>query len=205
MKPLRVGVLASGAGTTLQALLDAQIGGDFTVVLAISNNSDSGAMKRATQAHVPTLHLSGVTHPDAAISDAAMADALTAADAELVVTAGYLKLVGPATLRRFAGRIINTHPSLLPAHGGQGMYGDRVHAAVLSAGDAVSGPTVHLVTDDYDQGPVVAQAQVQVFAEDSVESLRLRVQQAEVALLLDVVSGFARDRSSLPSASLKLA
>jgi phosphoribosylglycinamide formyltransferase-1 len=141
---------------------------------------------------VPTAHLSSVTHPDPAALDAAVLAALDAAGTDLVVLAGYMKKLGPLTLAAYDGRVVNVHPALLPAYGGQGMYGDRVHAAVLADGAAVSGATVHLVTAGYDEGPVLAQVEVPVEPDDSVETLRARVQAAEKRLLVEWLSEWSR-------------
>ena len=160
----RLAVLASHGGTTLQAIIDAcesdQIPAD--VVLVISNNSSSGAFERARRHRIESFHISGRTHPEAGAEDNAIADALNSAKPDWIVLAGYMKRLGSRTLERFAGQVINTHPSLLPRHGGQGFYGDRVHAAVLAAGEERSGATVHLVNGDYDRGQILAQTEVPV-------------------------------------------
>jgi phosphoribosylglycinamide formyltransferase 1 len=184
-RPVRIALLASGTGSTAAAIMDAAgrtVAG--TVCLVISNNSGSGALAHARERGVPTRHLSGVTHPDPADLDAAMLAALEEADADLVVLAGYMKKLGPRTLARWAGQVVNTHPALLPAYGGVGMYGDRVHAAVLADGASETGASVHVVTAEYDEGPVLARAVVPVEPDDDVASLRTRVQAAEKSLLL---------------------
>src|SRR5262245_62303011 len=167
---LNIGVLASHRGTVLQAVLDACAQRELPacVAVTISNNSDSGALERAARANVPCRHLSGKTHPDVLALDSAIADTLTGYHCDVVLLAGYMKKLGPVTLTRFGGRILNTHPSLLPRHGGLNMYGQKVHAAVLQARDTVTGVTIHLVESDYDTGPVIAQREVPVAADDSV-------------------------------------
>ena len=125
-----------------------------------------------------------------------MLEVLVQAKAEFVLLAGFLKKVGPSVLAAFNGRIINTHPALLPKFGGQGMYGRRVHEAVLAAGEAQSGVSVHLVTGEYDSGPVIAQATVQVHREDTVRTLSERVQVAERALLIETLQAVACGRLS---------
>ncbi len=112
---------------------------------------------------------------------------LEAASIDWIVLAGFLKKVGPRVLSRYAGRILNTHPSLLPKFGGQGRYGRRVHEAVLAAGERVTGVSVHLVTAEYDDGPVVAQAEVPVYLADDVESLADRVRIREKALIIETL------------------
>lgn len=182
----RIAILASGTGSTAAAIMDAA-GSTIAarVALVISNNSGSGALAHARERGVPTRHLSGVTHPDPAVLDAAMLTALVESRAHLVVLAGYMKKLGPRTLAAFPGLVVNTHPALLPAYGGQGMYGDRVHAAVLADGARQTGASVHVVTSEYDEGPVLARVTVPVEPDDDVASLRARVQAAEKKLLLD--------------------
>lgn len=109
--------------------------------------------------------------------------ALTRYSIDLVVTAGYLKKIGPRTLRAYQQRIINIHPALLPRHGGPGMYGAAVHQAVLDAGDQTTGPSVHYVTPDYDVGPVIARTEIPVLPGDTAESLAARVLPQEHVLL----------------------
>jgi phosphoribosylglycinamide formyltransferase-1 len=190
---MRVAVLASGEGTTLQALIDARRPPPraFDVVLVISNNRDAGALRRARQAGIPVAHRSGMTHPDADALDRSILDELTIARVDLVVLSGYLKLVGPQVLNRYHRRIINTHPSLLPRHGGRGMHGRRVHEAVLAARDAVTGVSIHRVDAEYDSGEVIAQAQLPVGSDDTVETLTDRVQALERQFLCATLARIA--------------
>lgn len=183
---MRIAVLASHTGTTLQAVLDA-CGShvlDARVVLVISNNSGSTALTRARAAGIPTAHLSATTHPKAGELDAAMVQALRAANADWVLLAGYMRKLGPAVLTAYAGRILNTHPALLPKYGGPGFYGRRVHQAVLDAGERETGATVHLVEEEYDSGPILAQVRVPVRASDDVSTLEERVKAAERKLII---------------------
>lgn len=186
---MKIGVLASHGGTTLQAIIDAIAIRTLNARIAvlISNNSRSGAMERARAAGIPTVHISGTTHPDDGERDRAIRDALQTAGAELVVLAGYMKPLGELTLSAFDGRIINTHPSLLPKFGGAGFFGIRVHTAVIDAGESVTGASVHLVRGDYDTGPVIARCELPVLPGDTPESLQERVKPAEQALLVDVL------------------
>ena len=196
---LRIAILASHEGTVLQAVLDAtqdhSLGAQVNVV--ISNNSDSGALRRARQACVPTVHLSARTHPDAADLDLAMARLLAERHTNLVLLAGYMKRLGPITLGEFAGRIVNTHPSLLPKYGGRGYYGRRVHEAVLANGDAETGATVHYVDGDYDTGQIIAQTRIEVRPDDTVGGLEARVKRCEREQLLDTLRTLARERSAI--------
>lgn len=192
--PLRIGVLASGEGTTLQAILDACAAGEISarVVLVASNNGGSGALRRAREAGAAALHLSNKTHPAPGELDAAITGALEAERVQVVMLAGYMKKLEPLVLERFQGRILNTHPALLPKFGGHGMYGMRVHEAVLQAGEAESGPSVHLVDAEYDTGRVLAQAKVPVLAGDSAETLAARVQERERRLVVEVLGQVAQ-------------
>ena len=196
---MRLGVLASHEGTTLQALIDASTARTLParIVTVIGNNAEAGALRRAAAAGIATHHLSGVTHPDPGALDAAICGALTEHAVDLVVLAGYMKKLGPRTLACFRGRIVNTHPALLPKFGGQGMYGMHVHRAVLAAGDTTTGASVHLVDAEYDTGRIVAQCEVDVRAGDTPETLAARVQQHERALLVDVLTRVAEGRLRL--------
>jgi phosphoribosylglycinamide formyltransferase-1 len=192
----KLGVLASHRGSNFQAILDACSDGRLmaTVVIAISNNSRSEALVRAHRSGIATQHISAVTHPSEMLRDNAIKRALEDAGVDLVVTAGYMKKLGPKTLKQFEGRIINVHPSLLPKYGGQGMHGDRVHRAVLANGDAESGLTVHLVDSEYDTGPILSQRRVPVLPNDSVETLAGRIIKEEhdllVGTLIDLLASF---------------
>ena len=191
---MRVGVLASHGGSILQAVIDATRSGALPadVAIVISNNSRANALKRARAHAIPSSHLSGRTHPDPAELDAAIDAALTDARVEWVLLAGYMKQLGPRVLERFRNRILNTHPSLLPKFSGPGFFGRHVHAAVLEAGETETGATVHLVENDYDSGPILAQVRVPVRQADTVETLEERVKTAErklvVATLMELSS-----------------
>lgn len=192
---MKLGILASHTGTNFQAILDACQSGllQSQVAVVISNNSKSPALQRARSAQLPTHHLSSVTHPDPTDLDRAMVSTLQEYHVGLVVMAGYMKRLGPEMLSYYAGRIINVHPALLPKFGGKGMYGSRVHEAVMKSGDRETGVTIHLVDSNYDTGPIIAQTRVQVLANDSAESLAARVLKREhnfyVETLTKIVSG----------------
>lgn len=193
---MQIGILASHGGTVLQAIIDAAEGPfpELEPSVVISNNSASGALARAVRHGIRALHLSGQTHPEPELLDRAIADGLSESGADLVFLAGYMKKLGPRTLERFAGRILNTHPSLLPRFGGRGMYGDRVHQAVLDAGETRSGVSVHLVDEGYDTGPVVAQAEVPVQPDDTLETLSERVRARERLLVVETLVAVAHGR-----------
>ncbi|HVL49993.1 MAG TPA: phosphoribosylglycinamide formyltransferase [Actinomycetota bacterium] len=192
---MRLAILASHGGSNMQAIIDATRSGALAgeVVAVIGNNAGSMAATRARNEGIPFHHLSGKTHPEFHELDAEICRVLVEAGVDLVVLAGYMKKVGPATIGRFAGRILNIHPALLPKFGGVGMYGERVHQAVLDAGDAVTGVTIHLVDDEYDRGPVIAQCEVEVLEGDDVPKLAARVLEREhefyVETLCRIASG----------------
>jgi len=183
--PVRVAVFVSGGGTNLQALLDALHDSPIArVTRVISNRPDAGALARARRAGVTTTVLRDPSDP---------AEVLSAlADAQLVVLAGYLKLVHASVVARFKGRMINIHPALLPDFGGPGMYGQRVHEAVLASGAKESGATVHFVDEEFDRGAIIAQEKVPVRKGDTAETLAARVLEAEHRLLPQVVLDLAR-------------
>ena len=184
--PVRLAVLASGGGSNLQALLDhldVSSPRRAEVALVLSNRPDAGALQRARARGVDARVLASHEDGDALLQ------LLRDADIGLVVLAGYLKLVPAAVTRAYRGRVLNVHPALLPAFGGPGMYGRRVHQAVLDAGVRVSGPTVHFVDDVYDRGAIVAQW--------PVPSLAARVLTAEHALFPRVVEAVAAGRLAL--------
>lgn len=187
--PARVAVLVSGSGTNLQALLDRYNLGDdgaARVVRVIGSREGLRAFDRARAAGVDTAVIEG--HDE---DGGRLRAELRAAAADLVVLAGYLRLVPAPVVRARRGRMINVHPALLPSFGGRGMYGRRVHEAVLASGVRVSGPTVHFVDEEYDQGPIIAQWPVPVKEDDGPGDLAARVLRHEHRLLPRVVSGLA--------------
>lgn len=184
-QPVRVAVLVSGGGTNLQALLDALHDSPLArVARVISNRPDAGALERARRATVPATVLRDANDP---------AELLAALhDAHLVVLAGYMKLVPAPVVARFRGRMINIHPALLPDFGGPGMYGQRVHEAVLASGAKESGATVHFVDEAFDRGEIIAQERVRIVSGDTPDMLAARVLEAEHRLLPRVVLELAR-------------
>jgi formyltetrahydrofolate-dependent phosphoribosylglycinamide formyltransferase len=191
MTRARIGVLASGGGSNLQAILDhlAALGearhGD--VVLVGSNRPDAGALARAERAGIPRVVLRSPHTPDGLDLGAALA----AHQVELVALAGYMRLVPPDVTAAYRGRMLNVHPALLPEFGGPGMYGPRVHRAVLEAGATLSGPSVHFVDEVYDHGALIAQWPVPVLPHDDAQSLAARVLRAEHLLYPRVVGAVA--------------
>ncbi|MEW6751909.1 MAG: phosphoribosylglycinamide formyltransferase [Candidatus Latescibacterota bacterium] len=190
---LRLGFLASHGGTNMQAIIDACREGRLQAEprVAISNNSNSGALERARREGITACHLSSATHPDPAALDGAILGALRCHEVEVVCLAGYMRKLGPRTLAAYRNRVLNIHPALLPRFGGKGFYGERVHQAVLAAGETESGPTVHLVDGRYDHGPILAQTRVPVLPEDTVETLAARVLAQEHRIYADTLQRIA--------------
>jgi len=190
-----LGFLASGRSSNMQAIIDACRGGqlDCRPAVVISNNPDSGALERARKAGIPGYHLSRNTHPAPEDLDRTIMATLRRHGVDLVVLAGYMKKVGPEVLEAYRHRIVNIHPALLPKFGGVGMYGMKVHEAVIAAGERETGVTVHLVNDEYDTGSVLAQRAVPVAPDDTAESLATRVIEVEHVLYVEtlqkIVSG----------------
>jgi phosphoribosylglycinamide formyltransferase-1 len=187
----RVAVLASGTGTTFAALADASGAPRFNakVVLLIVSRAEVPAAALARDRDVAHLVIDEKTIGTER-ADQEILKALLRYRVDLVVLAGYLRKIGPQTLKAFAGRMINTHPAPLPRFGGEGMYGEHVHRAVLESGVTASAATVHLVDSDYDSGPVIAERLVPIEAGDDIASLRERVQAAERDVLIQTVGGW---------------
>ena len=192
MRPLRLVVLLSGGGRTLLNLLDAVRAGRLSaqVTLVLSSRRDAAGVPRAAAAGLPVEILRPRDFPDAAAFSAAQAERIRRERPDLVIMAGYLVHWPPPTELR--GRVLNIHPALLPRHGGKGLYGEHVHAAVLAAGERESGCTVHVVDDEYDHGPVVAQSRVPVKPGDTVETLAARVFAAECATYPEAIAAYAK-------------
>ena len=196
---MKIGILASGSGTNLQAIIDACKTGELRaeVSVIISNNSSSGALERGRQHGISTMHLSLVTHRNPLDLDRAMHDALRSHGVDYVLLAGYMKKLGGRTLSAFENRILNIHPALLPSFGGKGMFGIRVHEAVLKAGARMSGATVHLVTERYDEGPILNQRSVSVIESDSAALLQKRVLAVEHALFVETIQNLQSGRTAI--------
>ncbi|HEX4128457.1 MAG TPA: phosphoribosylglycinamide formyltransferase [Pirellulales bacterium] len=177
--PVRLAVLISGGGTTLRNLLEKIADGelDARIELVISSNPQAGGLAIAAEAGVPTQVFERRDYTSDAAYGEAVFGACRAVAPHLVVMAGFLKFTPVPD--DFTGRVLNIHPSLIPAFCGQGMYGLRVHQAVLDAGARVTGCTVHFVDNQYDHGPIILQRQVPVLDDDTPETLAARVFAAE--------------------------
>jgi len=189
-----IGFMASGAGSNFQVILDRIAQGDLAGVspeFLITNNSKSGAAEKARLAGIACYHISSVTHADSAALDQAMVDVVRKHGIELLVLVGYMKKVPDALLAALPDRVINVHPALLPSFGGPGLWGARVHEAVVQAGVRVSGPTIHFVDGDYDHGRIIAQRAVSIDSSESPEDVGAKVLQVEHDLYWRVIKAFA--------------
>lgn len=195
---LKLGFLSSRNGSSFRAILAAIDAGalEAEARLLVSNNRKSGALAFAQARGVP--HLCIPTERDPAAADLALRDALAGAGAELVVLSGYLRKLGPATLARYHNRIINIHPGLLPEFGGEGMYGRRVHEAVIAAGAPLSGATIHLVDEEYDRGPVLARRELVLEPGETVDSLEARITTLEPLFFVETLTAIAAGDLVLP-------
>lgn len=163
VEKFRICVFASGRGSNLQAIIESVERGnlDCQIVFVLSNNSDSGALEIARSKNIPAIHLSEKKFHKSNFEDSLM-DLLDRYRPDLIVLAGYMKLVPLSVIRKYENRIINIHPALLPKFGGKGMYGMNVHNAVFYSGEKVSGVTVHLVNENYDEGKVIYQETIDI-------------------------------------------
>ena len=183
---MNLGILASHRGTNFQAIIDACNEGilNAKITVAISNNSNALALGRAKEAGIPAFHLSGNTHPGPNELDSAILETLTSHDVDLVVLVGYLKKLGTRTLAHFDHRIVNIHPALLPSYGGKGMFGTKIHQAVLDNKENETGITMHYVDGEYDTGDIIAQVRVPVSESDTVSALEKKILQHEHQFLI---------------------
>lgn len=199
---LALGFLASGNGSSAQAIVDAIEAGGLAAEarLMVSNLKTAPALDFAREHGIPALCIPTKADPEAA--DRGLAEAMAAHGVEMIVLSGYLRRLGPETLDRYAGRIINIHPGPLPAFGGQGMYGRRVHEAVLAAGVRESGIVIHLVDEEYDHGPTVAARAIPVMPGDTTDDLEARVRAAEPGFFVETLQRIAKGELALPSSAV---
>ena len=195
---LKLGFLASGNGSSARSIIGAIRAGSLAAEarLLVSNNRSAPALAFAAEAGVPALAIATQADPEAA--DARLAEEMVSRGVELIVLSGYLRQLGPRTLQRFEGRILNIHPGPLPQFGGHGMYGRRVHEAVIAAGVAQSGICIHLVDEEYDRGPVIARCDVPVAPGDTAETLEARVTGLEPAFFVETLQRIAEGVLTLP-------
>lgn len=193
MPKLSIAVFASGGGTNLQSLIDSSKEGVFDgeITAVISNNSGAYALDRARNAGIATYHISGKKYPERDRFVDEILKNLEKYNINLIVLAGYMKLLPIEVVRKYRNRILNIHPALLPKYGGKGMYGINVHKAVIKSGDKISGATVHFVDEIFDHGVILIQRTVPVLPGDDPETLAARVLKVEHKILPEALSMFA--------------
>lgn len=194
----RIVVLASGSGSNFQAILQAIDRGEVyaEVVRLIASRPAIGAIEKASNANIPSIVIQRKQFDDPDAFENALLTEISSAKPDLIVLAGYLVQIPVSVIRAFENRIINIHPSLLPDFGGKGYYGQKVHDAVITAGKSESGCTVHLVTENYDEGPILAQSKVPVLPGDTQDSLASRVLTEEHKLLPKTIQTILKNRNS---------
>jgi phosphoribosylglycinamide formyltransferase 1 len=193
---MNIAVFASGRGSNFQAILNAIDAGllPARVVVLISNKSDAGAMEIARAHTISTQHISQKMFSSEGTLADAMLEVLEKNHTEFIALSGYLKKIPAQVIRQYRNRIVNIHPALLPSFGGEGMYGHRVHEAVIASGEKVSGATVHLVDEEYDRGPIVLQKIVTIAPEDTPETLAAKVLKIEHEIFPLALKAFAEGR-----------
>ncbi len=200
---VNISVLVSGGGTNFQAVIDGVENGSLPgarIVQVISSSSSAFSLERAKKHRIKSRVIGKENYPDLEQRMDAVLSALLAEKTDLVVLAGYMSVLGPQVIQAFSGRIINIHPSLIPKYCGKGFYGKRVHQAVLSAGETVTGATVHFVDEGVDTGQIILQEEVPVEAGDTADTLAARVLVTEHKILTEAVRRMI-DRISSEKAS----
>lgn len=197
---LNIAVFASGKGSNFRAIQSAILSGSIhkaKIDLVISNNSDAGALAAAREYGIPAVHLSRKQFSSDDEFNVAIMRTLEEHGVNFIVLAGYMKKIDPSIIQRFRNRILNIHPALLPAFGGSGMYGMRVHEAVIAQNAYITGATVHLVDEEYDHGAIVLQRTIAVMPDDTPETLAAKVQSIEHELYPEAIRLFAEGQISI--------
>ncbi|WP_198407760.1 phosphoribosylglycinamide formyltransferase [Thermotoga profunda] len=196
MNILKVGILASGNGTNLQTIIDKSEKKELPVrvVVVISDKPDAYALQRASKHSIPTFVVKPRDFADKVSYEQKMIDILKSHDVELVVLAGFMKILSPHFIGAFRNRIINIHPSLIPAFCGKDFYGMKVHQAVIDSGVKITGATVHFVDENVDAGPIIIQKAIEVKDNDTAETVALKVHQIEHQILPEAIRLFAEGK-----------
>ena len=195
---MKIAVFVSGGGTNLQAIIDQIKDGrlkNVEISIVIASNDSAYALQRAADNNIPSAVMRVKSFASREEWDDAVIEKLRESGAELIVLAGYLSLLGPKTVKAFSNRIINIHPALIPSFCGKGMYGIKPHEAALARGVKVSGATVHLVNENYDEGPILLQKCVDILPDDTPEVLQKRImKECEQVILPKAISLFAEGK-----------
>jgi formyltetrahydrofolate-dependent phosphoribosylglycinamide formyltransferase len=206
MSRLRIAFFVSGNGTLFETLASRCQSGDLNAdpALVLSSDPQAPALERARRLKIPSCVIQRSNFSTGEEFSEAILSELNSHEVNFVCLAGYLKLVPPRIVREFKNRMLNIHPALLPAFGGKGMYGRRVHEAVLESGARISGATVHMVDNEYDRGPIILQRPVFVHFDDTAESLEKRVHAVEHDLYVEAVRLFADNRIEVSGRRINL-
>lgn len=196
--------MVSGRGTNLQAIIDATERKEIRakVAVVISNIRNAYALKRAEKHNIPAIFIDHRKFPDRESFERTLVKELKKYKVNLVLLAGFMRILSPYFIREYKNRIMNIHPALLPAF--KGLYGGKVHKAVLESGAKFSGPTVHFVTEDVDGGPIILQKVVPVYDDDTPESLAKRVLEKEHEVYPEAVKLFAENRLKIEGKRVKI-
>jgi len=193
----KIAVLASGSGSNLQSLIDKIHKKEGIICVVISDRKNAYALTRAQQAGIDAIHISRLKHKSDEEFDKEILDVLKKYDAEAVVLAGYLKILTPLLIDAYKNKIINIHPSLIPAFCGDGFYGMRVHKAVYEKGVKITGATVHFVDHGIDSGPIIMQKATEILHNDSPEDIQKKVLAIEHEILAVSVKLFLNDKTEI--------
>ncbi|HEY8541794.1 MAG TPA: phosphoribosylglycinamide formyltransferase [Pseudothermotoga sp.] len=196
MNILKVGILASGNGTNLQTIIDKSERKELPVrvVVVISDKPDAYALQRASKHSIPAFVVKPRDFANKISYEQKMIDILKSHDVELVVLAGFMKILSPHFIGAFRNRIINIHPSLIPAFCGKDFYGMKVHQTVIDSGVKITGATVHFVDENVDAGPIIIQKAIEVKDNDTAETIALKVHQIEHQILPEAIRLFAEGK-----------
>jgi phosphoribosylglycinamide formyltransferase 1 len=200
LQKVRIAVLVSGGGTNLQTIIDSALIGDINgeIAVVISDRKNAYALERAKKHGIKAVYIDRNNCAERLMQE------LKDMEIELLILAGYLSILGSEIVRAYEGRIINIHPSLIPAFCGKGFYGEKVHKAAVEYGVKVSGATVHFVDEGTDSGPIILQETVPVFVEDTAETLGLRVLEVEHRILTESVRLFCDGRLRIEGRKVKV-
>lgn len=206
MPPVRIGVLVSGSGTNLQSIIDGVEAGciNGTVEVVISNKEDAFGLERARKHNINAVFINPKNYLDMEAYNESLLEVLSSYGVDLVVLAGYIKILSPKIIERYKNSIINIHPSLIPSFCGKGYYGLRVHKEAVSYGVKLSGATVHFVDENADTGPIIIQEPVAVDFEDTADSLQKKILKTEHKILPLAVKYFCERRLEVVGRKVKI-
>lgn len=203
---LKIGVLISGGGSNLQAIIDNINNGNINgkIELIISNKKDAYGLIRGQEAGIESIFISPKDFANNADYNLKLIKEFKDRDVDIVVLAGYLKILSPEFIKEFKNRVINIHPSLIPSFCGDGFYGERVHKAVIDYGSKITGATVHIVDEGTDTGPIILQDTVVVEDDETVQSLQKKVLEIEHKILVEAVKLYCDDRIVIEGRRVKI-